>query len=338
MHPVGPGRGKAVTKGGVVGDVGVRASLTFPVSPVIWELSPNCTFTLRSRLESEREGKATPKEATNKRLSIPDFSFLKSALASAPGTFAEPLTPWPQGWWHLCPPWLPPDKGAGAPRDRLAGAQLRVKDQHTVGFCNCQSALMHQHRWLCHTTSPRERSKGLQDFTGCLPPGPPPAQPRPRGCLPGRERSRSLREPDCHLTSTFPAAPSLRQLRLCLPSQPQQWLLPGCTASLPNPPFAFTASLSRANLIAAQQLCRTASPPSRQRRCRRAGWGDGDPVRQRSGVPPGGGPDAPPRQPAVRQQAGRLLTRCLEASCSPEAPSLRAGRISCHSSARFSQG
>lgn len=154
-----------------MGDVGVWASLTFPVSPVISELSPNCTFTLRSRLESEREGKATPKEATNKRLSILGFSFLKSALASAPGTFTEPLRPWPQGWWHLCPSWLPPDKGAGSPRDRLAGAQLCLQDQHTAGFCNCRSALMHQHRRLRHMTSPRERSKGLQDFTGCLPLG-----------------------------------------------------------------------------------------------------------------------------------------------------------------------
>lgn len=166
-------------------------------------------------------------------------------LACAAGTFVEPLVsrrtaPGPRDGTSVPSgeAGLPPDKGAETPQDRPAGARLDVKDQLTIIFCNGRSALMHRHHRLHHTTSSHEQLQGAAKVGGCLPSGLPPARPRPRGCLPAPARSPSLRETACDLTSTFPAAPSLQQLRLCLTSRPRQSFLPGCTASLPNPPFA----------------------------------------------------------------------------------------------------
>lgn len=138
-----------------------------------------------------------------------------------------------------CPAELPlvPGMASLSPLERLGS--LLTREQKPLGtgwlmlgwmsktnlqlfFCDCQSALMHQHHQLHHTTSSHEQLQGAARVIGCLPSGLPPARPRPRGCLPGRERSLSLCETDCDLTSTFRAAPSLQQLQLCLTSQPRQ--------------------------------------------------------------------------------------------------------------------
>lgn len=82
--------------------------------------------------------------------------------------------------WHLYLPkraWagFPPGKGAEAPWNRLADACLAVKHQLPLFFCSCQSALMHQHHPLHHTTSLHEQLQGAVTDTGCLPSGLAPA-------------------------------------------------------------------------------------------------------------------------------------------------------------------
>lgn len=113
-------------------------------------------------------------------------------LAFASGAFVELLTPGrtiPGPSASTGVPGeagLPPDRGAEPLWDRPAGAWLAVKDELTVIFCHCQSALMHQHRHLHHKTSSRERLQGATRVTvafplGCLLPDPDPGAACPAG-------------------------------------------------------------------------------------------------------------------------------------------------------------